>query len=59
MTKALYLISKVLNEVSIKVKFIIQGASNNSLFVFVNKEDEISASKKLYSYFLENIMSCN
>lgn len=52
MTRALYLISKSLNEENIKIEFIIQGASNNSLFLFVDEKDEKLATEKLYSYFM-------
>lgn len=52
MTRALYLISKSLNEDNIKIEFIIQGASNNSLFLFVDEKDEKLATEKLYSYFM-------
>lgn len=52
MTRALYLISKSLNEEDIKIEFIIQGASNNSLFLFVDEKDEKLATAKLYSYFM-------
>lgn len=52
MTRALYLISKSLNEEDIKIEFIIQGASNNSLFLFVDEKDEKLATEKLYSYFM-------
>ena len=52
MTRALYLISKSLNEDNIKIEFIIQGASNNSLFLFVDEKDEKLSTEKLYSYFM-------
>ena len=41
-----------LNEENIKIEFIIQGASNNSLFLFVDEKDEKLATEKLYAYFM-------
>ena len=51
MVESLYKISKVFKDEGIKLESIIQGASNNSIFVFVNKKDEKNAIKKLYQNF--------
>lgn len=50
---ALYKISKVLYEEDIKLESIIQGASKNSVFVFINKKYEKIAIEKLYREFFE------
>lgn len=51
--KSLYKISKVLYEEDIKLEAIIQGASKNSVFVFINKKYEKIAIEKLYKEFFE------
>ncbi|NVF10981.1 aspartate kinase [Anaerococcus sp. AGMB00486] len=51
MTQTLYKISKTFDEENIKLEAIIQGASNNSLFVFIKKENEKLAIQKLYKEF--------
>lgn len=51
MTETLFKISKTFNEENIRLESIIQGASNNSLFVFINKKDEKLAIQKLYKEF--------
>lgn len=50
---ALYKISKVLYEEDIKLESIIQGASQNSVFVFINKKYEKLAIEKLYKEFFQ------
>ena len=54
MTKALYIISDVLNQNQIKIEYIIQGASNNSLFILINKKDEKLCLKSLYKAIYED-----
>lgn len=54
MTKALYLISEVLNTNNIKIEYIIQGASNNSLFILINKKDEEICLRSLYRAIYED-----
>lgn len=49
MVETLYKISKVFYEEKIKLESIIHGASNNSIFVFVNKKDEENAINALYN----------
>lgn len=51
MTQTLFKISKTFTEENIKLESIIQGASNNSLFVFISKENEKLAIEKLYKEF--------
>ena len=54
MTKALYLISEVLNTNNIKIEYIIQGASNNSLFILINKKNEEICLRSLYKAIYED-----
>ena len=54
MTKALYIISEVLNKNEINIEYIIQGASNNSLFILINKKDEKSCLHSLYKSIYED-----
>lgn len=54
MTKALYIISDVLKQNEIKIEYIIQGASNNSLFILINKKDEKLCLKSLYKAIYED-----
>lgn len=54
MTKALYIISEVLSKAKINIEYIIQGASNNSLFIFVKKEDEEKTLKEIYKAIYED-----
>ncbi|MDY6044747.1 MAG: aspartate kinase [Peptoniphilus sp.] len=51
MAETLYKISGVLNREDIQLESIIHGASNNSIFIFVKKDDEKLAIKKLYDVF--------
>lgn len=53
MTESLYKISRVLNEENIKLESVIHGASNNSIFIFVKKDYEELAIKKLYEIFFK------
>mgnify|MGYP001157845242 CR=1 FL=1 len=53
MAESLYKISRVLNEENIKLESIIHGASNNSIFIFVKKDYEELAIKKLYKIFFK------
>lgn len=56
MTKALYIISDVLNQNQIKIEYIIQGASNNSLFILINEKDERLCLKSLYKAIYEDTL---
>ncbi|WP_243342895.1 aspartate kinase [Anaerococcus sp. AGMB09787] len=49
MVETLYKISKVFYEKKIKLESIIHGATNNSIFVFVNKKYEENAINALYN----------
>lgn len=53
MSKALYIFSKVLDDINVNIEYIIQGASNNSLFIFIDKDDENKALKALYKSIYE------
>ena len=53
MSKALYIFSKVLDDINVNIEYIIQGASNNSLFIFVDEDDEDKALKALYKSIYE------